>query len=170
MISRNVFICYTVPSKLQENGRVGICQNDIRLHLHLPWDENWFEHFEQQPEGPLVRALFGKQSPPPFKWVKNGFVSMSRNGSQVASKVRQRPPAFIKHALTFLVFWSWVLLLFQLPPWSQSPRLFPLVLAFCFMGPSTSAWICCLQLPYHPCKNRTHSTCFYSTGGHTPKK
>ena len=41
-------------------------------------------------------------------------------------------------------------------------------LAFCFMGPWTLAWICCPQLPYHPCKNRTHSTCFYSTGGHTP--
>ena len=45
----------------------------------------------------------------------------------------------------------------------SSPRL-----AFCFMGPWTFAWICCPQLPYHPCKNRTHSTCFCSTGGHTP--
>ena len=42
-------------------------------------------------------------------------------------------------------------------------------LAFCFMGPWTFAWICCPQLPYHhPCKNGTHSTCFYSTGGHGP--
>ena len=42
-------------------------------------------------------------------------------------------------------------------------------LAFCFMGPWTFSWICCPQLPYHPCKNRTHSTYFYSTGGHTSK-
>ena len=41
-------------------------------------------------------------------------------------------------------------------------------LAFCFMGPWTFAWICCPQLPDHPCKNGTHSTCFYSTGGHAP--
>ena len=31
-------------------------------------------------------------------------------------------------------------------------------LAFCFMGPWTFAWICCAQLPYHPCKNGTHTT------------
>ena len=42
-------------------------------------------------------------------------------------------------------------------------------LAFCFMVPWTFAWICCLQLPYHPRKNMTHNTCFYSTGGQTPK-
>ena len=36
------------------------------------------------------------------------------------------------------------------------------------MGLWTFAWICCPQLPYHPCKTGTHSTCFYSTGGHTP--
>ena len=43
-------------------------------------------------------------------------------------------------------------------------------LAFCFMGPWTFAWVCCPQLPDHPCKNGTHSTCFYSTGGHTRPK
>ena len=37
------------------------------------------------------------------------------------------------------------------------------------MGPWTFAWICSPQLPYHPCKNGTHSTCLYSTGGHMPK-
>ena len=36
-------------------------------------------------------------------------------------------------------------------------------------GPLDTAWICCPQLPHHPCKNGTHSTCFYSTGGHTPR-
>ena len=35
-------------------------------------------------------------------------------------------------------------------------------------GPLDIAWICCPQLPHHPHKNETHSTCFYSTGGHTP--
>ena len=41
--------------------------------------------------------------------------------------------------------------------------------AFCFMAPWAAAWICCLQLPYHTCKNGTHSTYFYSTGGLTPR-
>ena len=40
-------------------------------------------------------------------------------------------------------------------------------LAFCFMGPWAFAWICCPQLPHRPCKNGTHSTCFYSTQGGT---
>ena len=38
-------------------------------------------------------------------------------------------------------------------------------LAFCCKGPWTFAWIRCPQLPHHPCKNGTHSTSFYSTGG-----
>ena len=40
-------------------------------------------------------------------------------------------------------------------------------LAFCSTGRGSLdiAWICCPQLPHHPCKNRKHSTCFYSTGG-----
>ena len=33
--------------------------------------------------------------------------------------------------------------------------------------PLDIAWICCPQLPHHPCKTGTHNTCFYSTGGHT---
>ena len=43
-------------------------------------------------------------------------------------------------------------------------------LAFRFMGPWAFAWICCSQLPYHPCKNGTHSTSLYSTGGAHAKK
>ena len=35
------------------------------------------------------------------------------------------PPVLLHHVLTVLVFWSWVLLLPRLPPWSQSLRLFP---------------------------------------------
>ena len=38
-----------------------------------------------------------------------------------------------------------------------------------FTGPWTFARICCPQLPHHRRKNGTHSTCFYSTGGHAPK-
>ena len=51
----------------------------------------------------------------------------------------------------------------------SEPQIVPHVLAFCFMGLWTFAWICCPQLPHHPYKNGTHSTCFYSTGGHTPR-
>ena len=38
---------------------------------------------------------------------------------------RERPPGLIQHVLTVLVFWSWVLLLPQLPPSSRSLALFP---------------------------------------------
>ena len=41
-------------------------------------------------------------------------------------------------------------------------------LAFAFMALRASSWICCPQLPYHPFKNGTHSTCFCGTRGHTP--
>ena len=35
-------------------------------------------------------------------------------------------------------------------------------------SPRKFAWICCLQLPYHPCKkNGTHGTSFCNTRGHT---
>ena len=34
-----------------------------------------------------LRALFGKQFPPPLNWVENGFLSMSRSGSKVGKKV-----------------------------------------------------------------------------------
>ena len=43
-------------------------------------------------------------------------------------------------------------------------------LAFAFMALRANSWICCPQLPHHPSKNRTHNTCFSSTGGHTPKE
>ena len=33
------------------------------------------------------RALFGKQFPPPLKWVKNGFLSMSQKKAKVGKKV-----------------------------------------------------------------------------------
>ena len=71
------------------------------------------------------------------------------------------------HVLAVLVFWSWVLLLPRLPPSSQSLRLLPWA-SILLYGPWDIAWICCPQLHHHPCKNGTHSTCFYSTGGHAP--
>ena len=73
----------------------------------------------------------------------------------------------LQHVLNVLVFWSWALLLPRLPPWSRSLRLIPCASVFLY-GPLDIAWVCCLQLPHHLCKNGTHSTCFYSTGGHTP--
>ena len=71
---------------------------------------------------------------------------------------REMPPVLLQHVLTVLVFWSWVLRLPRLPPRSRSLRLFP--------------WASILlhrALGHCLCKNGTHSTCFYSTGGHTPK-
>ena len=41
-------------------------------------------------------------------------------------------------------------------------------LAFAFTALRANSWICCPQLPDHPSKNGTHSTCFCSTRGHTP--
>ena len=71
-----------------------------------------------------------------------------------------------------LVFWSRarLLLLPWLPASSPSLRLRPRTsIKFCLMAPWTSAWICCLQPPYHPCKNRTHNLNFHNTEvGHTP--
>ena len=59
---------------------------------------------------------------------------------------------------------------------AQPPELHPgasdcaYELAFAFMVLRTNSWICCCQLPYHPCKNRTHSTSFCGTRAHTPNK
>ena len=46
----------------------------------------------------------------------------------------------------------------------SEPQVVPLLL----YGPLDIAWICCPQLHHHPCNNGTHSTCFFSTGAHTP--
>ena len=42
---------------------------------------------------------------------------------------------------------------FWLPPWSRSFRLFPWATILLY-GPLDIAWICCPQLPHHPCKKR----------------
>ena len=84
-------------------------------------------------------------------------------------KIMEIPPGLLHHVLTVLVLWSWVLLLPQFPPWSRSLRLFPWA-SILLYGPLDIAWICCPQLPHHLGKNGTHSTCFYSTGGHKPRK
>ena len=76
----------------------------------------------------------------------------------------EKPPGLLQHVLTVLVFWSWSLLLPRLPPRSQGLRLFPWASSLLY-GPLEIAWICCPQLPHHPRKNGTHSTCFYSPGG-----
>ena len=76
---------------------------------------------------------------------------------------RARPPGLIEHVLTVLV---------SGPGCSSCPGFHLRLgasdcfsgLAFCFMGPWTFAQICCPQLPYHPNKNGTHSTCFTAQG------
>ena len=83
-------------------------------------------------------------------------------------RFREMPPGLLQHVLTVLVFWSWFLLLPRLPPWSRSLRL-PAWAGILLYGPLEIAWMCCPQLPHHPCKNGTHGTCFCSTGGHTPR-
>ena len=65
---------------------------------------------------------------------------------------REIPTGLLQHVLTVLVFWSWVLLLPQLPHWSRSLRLFPWT-SILLYGPLDIAWICSPQLPHHPCKN-----------------
>ena len=37
--------------------------------------------------------------------------------------------------------------------------------SICCIGSWTSAWSCCPQLPYHPCKNGTYNTSFCNTKG-----
>ena len=76
---------------------------------------------------------------------------------------RDIPTGLLQHVLTVLVFWSWFLVLPRLPPWSRSLRFFPWA-SILLYGPLEIAWMCCPQLPHHPCKNGTYSTCFYSTG------
>ena len=57
------------------------------------------------------------------------FIASALNAKQLAAfeprVSRERPRGLIKHVLTVLVFWSWVLLLPRLPPSSRSLRLFP---------------------------------------------
>ena len=82
--------------------------------------------------------------------------------------VRKRPPGLIQHMLTVLVLGSWVLPLPQLPHSSWSLRLF-LWASILLHGPLDICLALLPAAPYHPCKNRMHSTCFYNKGGHTPK-
>ena len=100
------------------------------------------------------------------RWGPLGNLQSHLKTSISLEKFREIPPGLLQHVLIVLVFWSWVLLLPRLPPWSRSLRLFPWA-SILLYGPVDIAWICCPQLPHHPCKNGTHSTCFYSTGGHT---
>ena len=78
------------------------------------------------------------------------------------------PPGFLQHVLAVLVFWSWVLLLPRLPPWSRSLRLFPWA-SILLHGPLDTAWICCLQLPHYPCKSGRTAHVFTAQEGHTPR-
>ena len=94
-------------------------------------------------------------------------IATLEKSQSLRNRVTERPPGLLQHVLIVLVFWSWVLPLTRLPPSSRSLRLC-LWASILLYGRVDIAWICCSQLPHHPCKNGTHSTCFYSTGGHTP--
>ena len=105
----------------------------------------------------------------PTKHGKNAKVAKSTRvcPPTLTEFFREIPPGLLQHVLTVLVFWTWLLLLPRLPPSSRSLRLFPWA-SILLYGPLDITWICCPQLPHHPSKSGTRSTCFYSTGGHTP--
>ena len=82
----------------------------------------------------------------------------------------ERPPGLIQHVQTVRVLGSWVLLLPRLPPSSESRSLRLLPWASILLhGPLDICLALLLAAPYHLCETGTHSTCFYSTGEHTPK-
>ena len=82
--------------------------------------------------------------------------------------LRDIPPGLLQHVLTVLVFWSWVLLLPRLPPWSRSLRLFPW-LAFCFTGPWTLLGSAARSSPTtHAKTGRTAHAFTAQGGGDTP--
>ena len=59
----------------------------------------------------------------------------------------------------------------KLPLWADFSflKFVPLNQHSRIMAPWTFAWICCPQLPYHPCENGRHDTSFCKeTRGHTP--
>ena len=50
------------------------------------------------------------------------------------------------------------------PSFMEEPQIVP-ELAFASSHLRGNYWICCLQLPYHPCNTGTHSTCFFAPRG-----
>ena len=76
---------------------------------------------------------------------------------------RGRPPGLLQHVLTVLPFWSCVLLLPRLPPWSRSLRLLPWA-SNLFYEPLAIAWIWCPQLPCHLCKNGMAAPILWAPG------
>ena len=84
-------------------------------------------------------AMFWGRCSPPWKGIARYGVSQRQYRNIARSwttkisppewnfqAIRERPPGLIQHVLTALIFWSWMLLLPQLPPSSRSLRLFPL--------------------------------------------
>ena len=47
-------------------------------------------------------------------------------GRKKKNWIRETPPGLIKHVLTVLVFWSWVLVVPHLPNFLQEPQTVPL--------------------------------------------
>ena len=114
-----------------------------------------------------MALLGGYPIPSPLSWQTTRHTNAARPTYSRRACVREMPPGLLQHVLAVLVFWSWALLLPQLPPSSRSLKLFP-----CANILLHAPLDICLDLlpaaPPPPVQNRTHSTCFYSTGGHTP--
>ena len=77
---------------------------------------------------------------------------------------REIPPGLLQHVLTVLVFWSWVLLLARLPPWSRSLGLFP-GLVFCFTSPWTLLGSAARSYPTTRAKTGRTAHVFTAQGG-----
>ena len=85
----------------------------------------------------------------------------------ICASIRERPPGLIQHVLTVLVFLFWGLLLPRHPPSSRSLILCPWA-SILLHGPLDICLDLLSAAPPPPVQKRTYSTCFYSTGGHTP--
>ena len=82
--------------------------------------------------------------------------------------VRERPPGWIQHVLTVLVFWSWAPLRPRLPPLSRSLRLFPWT-SILLHGPLGNFLdlLSAAPLPNAQKWDAEHKFLYIALGGHT---
>ena len=108
----------------------------------------------------IVRPEFKQKQPQDRKTILRHYRFLSQRSCRLSRdrcQLTERPPGLIQFVLAVMV---------SGPGCCSTPGFHlrlgasycSLALAVCFMGPWTFAWICGLQLPYHPCKNGTHST------------
>ena len=128
------------------HGRRTISKKIPQLRNMNPKDS---EHGSQEPQ----------RCPKHYKNTARNFPT-----SEKAIFIREIPPGLLQHVLTVLVFWSWVLLLSRLPPWSRSLRLFAWA-SILLYGPLDIAWICCPQLPTTRAKTGRTAHVFKAQGG-----